>query len=132
MARPAPSLASTSGALSQLASPSNCVTEEEFLVTNGCGTLVPFGLNYAYEVQVSPDGKNAYSVAGAGDLIEYSRDPASGAVTVIGCISSEPSNHSPCTDCTRRMREAAHDSVGRVDQRFHSVRLLVTALVAPI
>ena len=109
MAHPASSEAITPGALSQLLPPSNCVTEEEFSNTTGCGTLVPFGLNYAYQVQVSPDGKNAYSVAAAGDLIEYSRDPASGALTVIGCISSEPSSHPPCASKNATMNVTAVD-----------------------
>ena len=101
MARPAPSEASTPGALSQLASPSNCVTEEEFLVTSDCGTLMPLGLNFADEVQVIPDGKNAYSVTAAGDLVELSRDPVTGALAVIECRSSEPSTHFPCASKTR-------------------------------
>ncbi len=84
------------GALSQLPGPSNCVGEEGFALASGCGTQVPYGLNFAYEVQVSPDGRNAYSVAGGGDLIEYSRDPASGALAVIGCFSSQPSTEAPC------------------------------------
>jgi len=109
MVRPATSQALTQGALSQLAPPSNCVTEEEISNTSGCGTLVPFGLDYAYQVQVSPDGKNAYSVAAAGDLIEYRRDPSSGALSVIGCISSEPSSHPPCASKNATMNVTAVD-----------------------
>ena len=91
MAHPASSEAITPGALSQLPAPSNCVTEEEFSNTSGCGTLVPFGLNYAYQVQVSPDGKNAYSVAAGGRLDRVlSRPGERCAQSVIGCISSEP------------------------------------------
>jgi DNA-binding beta-propeller fold protein YncE len=78
----------SAGALSPLASPFNCVSEEEFPVVEGCGTLVPSGLNNAEEVQVSPDGSNAYSVAVDGALIEYSRNPASGGLAVIGCVSA--------------------------------------------
>jgi DNA-binding beta-propeller fold protein YncE len=109
MVRPATSQAITPGALSQLVPPSNCVTEEELSNTSGCGTLVPFGLDSAYQVQVSPDGKNAYSVAAVGDLIEYSRDPASGALSVIGCISSEPSSHPPCASKNATMNVTAVD-----------------------
>jgi DNA-binding beta-propeller fold protein YncE len=76
------------GALSQLSSPFNCVSETESPVAVGCGTLVPFGLNAAYEAQVSPDGRNVYSVAISGDLVEYSRNAATGALAVIGCITS--------------------------------------------
>ncbi len=70
---------------------------------------MPFGLNYAYQLQVSPDGRNAYSVAAAGDLIEYSRDPASGALSVIGCISSLPSADPPCASKNATMNVTAVD-----------------------
>ena len=45
------------------------------------------GLDLAYQVQVSPDGRNAYSVAQQGAVIEYSRDATTGALTVIGCAT---------------------------------------------
>ena len=81
------------GSLSQLASPFNCVSEEgyeqEVEVFIGCGTLLPRGtMDEAYEAQVSPDGKNVYSVAVAGALVEYSRNRSSGALTPIGCVTS--------------------------------------------
>jgi DNA-binding beta-propeller fold protein YncE len=83
-----------SGALSQLSEPSSCIGELEEEIAK-CGTTVPYGLSSAYQVQVSPDGENAYSVADNGDLIEYSRDLASGALTVIGCFGSL-SRTEPC------------------------------------
>jgi IPT/TIG domain/Lactonase, 7-bladed beta-propeller len=83
-----------SGSLAQLGEPADCIGETQEEVAK-CGTKVPFGLSFAYEVQVSPDGKNAYSVAVNGDLIEYSRNLASGALTVIGCYSSASSSE-PC------------------------------------
>ncbi|MFZ2051016.1 MAG: IPT/TIG domain-containing protein [Solirubrobacteraceae bacterium] len=80
-----------SGALSALASPNECVgqTEEQNKEPNAlCGTAVPFGLNHVYEAQVSPDGSNVYSVSINGDLIEYARNQATGALSVIGCITA--------------------------------------------
>jgi DNA-binding beta-propeller fold protein YncE len=80
--------ASPLGALSQLAPPYSCVSEEEAQLVEGCGTLVPSGLNDAYQAVVSPDGRNVYSVALAGALVEYSRNLANGALTPIGCVTS--------------------------------------------
>jgi DNA-binding beta-propeller fold protein YncE len=84
------------GSLSQLASPFNCVSEEgyeeEVKAFIGCGTLLPKGsMSNTYEAPVSPDGKNVYSVAIAGALIEYSRQ-SDGSLKPIGCIteSTEP------------------------------------------
>jgi DNA-binding beta-propeller fold protein YncE len=82
------------GSLSQLESPLNCVGEvdypkvgEESLI--GCGVLLAEGtLNAAYQAQVSPDGRNVYSVAVSGDLVEYSRNQANGTLTEIGCVTS--------------------------------------------
>ncbi len=87
------------GSITQLASPFNCVSEEGYeqkleselkeKVFIGCGTLVsPEAMNQTYEAQVSPDGKNVYSVAVLGALVEYSRNAASGALTPIGCVTS--------------------------------------------
>ncbi len=75
------------GALSQLPS-SNCVSEEEAGGTLACVTLVPAGLSSTYEAQVSSDNKSVYSVAINGALVEYSRNQASGALSVIGCVTS--------------------------------------------
>ncbi len=92
-----------SGALTQ-PSPLGCIGEptspEEILKSEEaegvkCAGQVPFGLSFAYQIQVSPDEKNAYSVAVNGDLIEYSRNSANGALAVIGCFSSGPSAE-PC------------------------------------
>jgi DNA-binding beta-propeller fold protein YncE len=75
-----------SGALSQLPGPANCVGEEPE-EPGTCGTKSQSGLTTAYQVAVSPDGKNVYSVALGGALVEYERSLASGALTVIGCIT---------------------------------------------
>jgi DNA-binding beta-propeller fold protein YncE len=87
------------GSITQLASPFNCVSEEGYeqkleselheKVFIGCGTLVlPEAMNQTYEAQTSPDGKNVYSVAVLGALVEYSRSSANGALTPIGCLTS--------------------------------------------
>jgi DNA-binding beta-propeller fold protein YncE len=92
LASPAPAVAVVpSGALSQLASPFECVGESEEEPKAPCGTTVAGGTKFAYQSQVSPDGKNVYSVSITGDLVEYSRNLASGALTVIGCIAGAPS-----------------------------------------
>src|ERR1700722_15394480 len=83
------------GALSQLSEPFACIGEVDEGVAK-CGTSVESGLSFAYEIQVSPDGRNAYSVAVQGDLIEYSRDPANGALSVIGCFSSKSKAEQAC------------------------------------
>jgi DNA-binding beta-propeller fold protein YncE len=86
------------GSITQLESPFNCVSEEGYEqklkeegheVVIGCGTLVsPEAMNETYEAQVSPDGKDVYSVAVFGALVEYSRNSANGALTPIGCVTS--------------------------------------------
>ena len=88
VARPALGLA-PEGELTQLPAPHECVgANEEGEETAKCQTLVGTGLSYAYQTVVSPgEGKNAYSVALDGALIEYERDLGSGALTVIGCIT---------------------------------------------
>lgn len=85
---PALATAAPIGSLTQLAEPFNCVGEEGFHQPEiGCGTLLPAeAINASYEAQVSPDGKNAYSVAIAGALIEYSRQ-SDGSLKPIGCIT---------------------------------------------
>ncbi|MGA8364118.1 MAG: beta-propeller fold lactonase family protein [Solirubrobacteraceae bacterium] len=85
------------GSLSQLASPFNCIGEVGYHELEiGCGTLLPAGaMNSSYQALVSPDGKNVYSVAIAGDLIEYSRNQTDGALTEIGCVSEGTSTCAP-------------------------------------
>ncbi len=77
------------GGLSQPASPSDCVTSASY----GCGTLIPYGLNSAYQPAVSPDGKSVYEVGLFGGIVEFSRNPATGALTEIGCVTGD------ATDC---------------------------------
>ncbi len=82
------------GSLSQLASPFNCVGEvdypnpgEESLI--GCGTLLPVeAINATYQAPVSPDGRNVYSVAISGALVEYARNQTTGSLAEIGCVTA--------------------------------------------
>jgi len=89
-ARPSAAAAVGSGSLSQLPAPSDCVGEEETQRAI-CATKIQFGLNFAYQAAVSPDGRNVYSVAIDGALEEYRRNPADGALTVIGCLTGTTS-----------------------------------------
>jgi DNA-binding beta-propeller fold protein YncE len=87
-----------SGAISQLAAPFSCFGEvkEE---SAKCGTSsVQNGLSFAYQIEVSPNGKNAYSVAVDGDLTEYSRNPANGDLAAIGCFSSFSKTEPACAE----------------------------------
>jgi DNA-binding beta-propeller fold protein YncE len=74
-----------SGALLQ--SPFACIGEEKEEVAS-CGEKVPYGLSFAYQIVVSPNGEHAYSVGQQGDLIEYSRNLSNGSLSVIGCFTS--------------------------------------------
>jgi DNA-binding beta-propeller fold protein YncE len=94
------------GALSQLGEPSNCIGEVKEEVAK-CGASVPYGLSFAYQIQVSPDGKYAYSVGVNGDLIEYERNQANGALTPIGCFSSLPKSEPACAGENAEMEVAA-------------------------
>jgi DNA-binding beta-propeller fold protein YncE len=104
-----------SGALSQ-ASSLECVGEptsaeetakKEEAEGVKCGTQVPYGLSFAYQLEVSPDGRSAYSVAVNGDLTEYSRNPANGALTEIGCFSSLAKTEPACAVEHAEMEVAA-------------------------
>ena len=46
------------------------------------------GTHDVFQIQLSPDGRNAYSVAINGDLVEYARNPANGQLKVIGCLTA--------------------------------------------
>jgi 6-phosphogluconolactonase (cycloisomerase 2 family) len=90
---PGAAFAVEGGTLTQLPFPDECVGNELEQVAI-CGTNVTSGMNAAYELQVSPDGTSAYSVAVGngpgepGSLVEYSRDPVTGALSVIGCVTA--------------------------------------------
>jgi DNA-binding beta-propeller fold protein YncE len=105
-----------SGALSQLPSPSNCVGNSEESVGAICGTTVGGGMQGAYQVAVSPDGANVYSVGITGALIEYSRNLANGALTVIGCITGvgAPPATAPCAPTNAEYGVTVVDSLSAI------------------
>lgn len=85
------------GTLTQLIAPNDCVgvvggLAAALLATSvpygsvGCNNLLSAGSN-ALDVAVSPDGENAYEVLNTNELIEFSRDPTTGALSEIGCIT---------------------------------------------
>ena len=80
------------GALAQLPSPNDCVSSTLI----GCGTLDAFGTNLAYQAILSPDSRNVYLVGFFGGIVEFSRDTATGALTQIGCLSSNPIGEPSC------------------------------------
>jgi uncharacterized repeat protein (TIGR01451 family) len=93
-------VAPPSGALSQLLEPSNCVGVVGGLAADvghsvpygsvGCDTLLstPSDDNEnSVDLAISPDGRNAYGVYYDNELAEFSRNPASGALTYLGCIT---------------------------------------------
>lgn len=79
------------GALTQLAAPNDCIASNVF----GCNTLIAPSLAANYQVVVSPDGLNAYSAAFLGEVVEFDRDPSTGALTETGCLSDPGAP--PCT-----------------------------------
>jgi DNA-binding beta-propeller fold protein YncE len=85
------------GALSQLPSPSNCVSVEGATGDMGCGTLIPSGLEKVVHVAVSPDNRNVYA-AGTNALIEFSRSQATGALEEIGCVTGGATTCSATND----------------------------------
>ena len=88
--------AAPDGALEQLPAPSDCVTSAIY----GCGTLDPFGTNLAYQPLVSPDGRNVYLVGFLGGIVEFSRDASTGALTQIGCVTSNSAGAPSCANDT--------------------------------
>ena len=83
------------GALTQLASPNDCVTSNSF----GCGTVNRTGLTNPISIITSPDGSNLYAASGGstaiGAVAEFSRNGSTGALTQLAspndCITAESS-----------------------------------------
>jgi hypothetical protein len=86
-----------SGSLAQLPSPSNCVSFDGAGGDLGCGTLIPSGFENIRDITVSPDGRNVYAAGqpAGGALIEFSRNPATGALSEIGCVTGGTTVCSP-------------------------------------
>ena len=74
------------GALHQLDGPAGCVRHQ-----GGDGCATGLGLNSAVSVAVSGDGRFVYSVASTNGqaVAEFARDPATGTLTQLGCISQK-------------------------------------------
>ena len=70
----------TTGVLTQLASPNDCIG----MVGSGCGTANATGMEDAFAVAVSPDGKNVY-VSGlfSNAVAEFTRNTTTGALTQL-------------------------------------------------
>ena len=88
----------------------DCVGEEaEVSEGNACGTRVEKGTHDVFQIQLSPDGRNAYSVAINGDLVEYARDPANGQLEVIGCLTAG-SDHCAGENIVENVPDLGHPS----------------------
>jgi 6-phosphogluconolactonase (cycloisomerase 2 family) len=76
--------AAPTGALTQLLSPNDCLSD-----TSGvCGTTLPFPYGFSYQAVVSPDGRSVYAVALNGDTVaQFTRDPGTGALSNPACIT---------------------------------------------
>ena len=79
------------GALTPLAAPNDCLTGATF----GCNTLIASDLNADYQSVVSPDGKNVYAAAYLGDLVEFTRNTSTGALSELRCDTDRMSS---CAD----------------------------------
>lgn len=89
------------GSLTQLTSPNDCIVETG---GSGCGTTTGHGLINAYDVTVSPDGKNVYVASGGngtdqGEIAEFSRDTTTGALTQLTGANDCIEEHGSGTDC---------------------------------
>lgn len=85
----------TTGALTALAAPNQCVSNA---ATTGCTTAA--GLDRAYDVVVSPDGNHVYAAGYASDAVAaFSRDATTGALTQLAAPNRCVSN-AAITGCT--------------------------------
>jgi uncharacterized repeat protein (TIGR01451 family) len=79
-AAPALASAAPTGALTQLLSPNDCISDQASV----CGTTWPVAnLGFSYQAIVSPDGHNVYWIANNDSLHEFARDPSTGALTAL-------------------------------------------------
>lgn len=70
----------TSGRLSQLAAPNDCITPH----TGGCGTTRASGLPFPYTLVISPDGKHVYVASiGTRAVSAFARNGETGALTQL-------------------------------------------------
>jgi DNA-binding beta-propeller fold protein YncE len=77
----------TTGALSQLASPNDCVTSDA--ADTGCSTDNAVDVDGPEQIAIDPDGQNVYAAdLGASAVLEFDRNPASGALTQLASPNS--------------------------------------------
>ena len=99
----APQLAMASsapGSLTQLAGTNACI--QATTVGGGeCPNSTAEGLSGTNDVAVSPDGKNVYVISfNDAAIAEFSRNPADGSLSPIGCIADSAAPDSTCTHAT--------------------------------
>ena len=79
---------SSSGALTQLAGTAGCLSDDG---SDGACTAVPL-LDDSQAMTFSPDGRQLYVLSVAGDrVMTFNHDPASGGLSLAGCISNDGS-----------------------------------------
>lgn len=84
--------ATPAAAFTQLEGPSGCVAQPDAVPREG-GCAHGKGLLGASGVAVSPDGRNVYVASAQSDAVgAFARDPATGALTQLGCISQNGTN----------------------------------------
>ncbi len=81
---------SSDGALTRLAAPGGCVTQE--VTVAGC-TTTGVSIGDVTDLTISADGATVYAgvianAAGLGALVMLSRDPATGSLAPLGCLGS--------------------------------------------
>jgi Big-like domain-containing protein/Calx-beta domain-containing protein len=81
------------GGLIQLAAPNDCVSD---LAGKCGGNPIGGGLGSARSVALSPDGKNAYVVAGNGALSTCTRNLPTGTLTFNACVKDKNSTEATC------------------------------------
>lgn len=94
------------GGLTQLAGNGACVKDSAQGGMSKC-PVSGEGLNFAFWVSVSPDGKNVYVASNAGDAIaSFTRDPTTGALTQLpgadACLENVTAGK--LSDCARTAR----------------------------
>lgn len=95
------------GALTQLASPDDCISSG---TTLGCGRTGASGLRSGDWIATSPDGTSVYTASFSGNSIaEFSRDTSTGTLTELGCVALTGS--SSCSTTTGGLNEASSVTV---------------------
>lgn len=83
--------AATPGALAQLPGLNACISRDgaDDSRSNGQECITGSGLTDVDVAAISPDGKNVYATGFLGDISIMSRDPATGSLSPMGCISPD-------------------------------------------